>query len=165
MAMPSTRRKGSPSMSMRSANVPLSPSSALQAMNLRSEAMFEDRLPLDACREARPAPASKAGVGHRRHDLLRRHLERPAQSGEAPGRLVVRHRERIVDPDPCERETGLASQLGDLLGLPQAQPVRRAVEHPGVEELTDAPGFDRAVGDAPFGGGDLHERLEPEHPA
>ncbi len=125
----------------------------------------QHRLPLDACREARPAPASKAGIGDCRHYLLRRHFEGSPQSGETPGCLVVRHRERIVDPDPCERETCLASQLGDLFGLPQAQPVRRAVEHPGVQELTDIPGFDRAVSDAPFGCGDFHERLEPEHPA
>src|SRR5574337_305508 len=36
IAMPSIRRNGSPSISMRSAKVPLSPSSALQTMYLRS---------------------------------------------------------------------------------------------------------------------------------
>ena len=38
----------------------------------------QNRLPLDACREARPAPAPEAGIGDRSHDLLRRHLKRPA---------------------------------------------------------------------------------------
>ena len=125
----------------------------------------QNRLPLDTCGEARPAPAPKAGVGHHRHDLLRRHLERPAQSREAPGRLVVSHREGIGDPDSFERETRLPSQVGDLLGRPQAQPMRRAFEHPSVEELTNALGLDRAVGDTPFRSGDFNERLEPEHPA
>ena len=50
--MPSITTKGSPSMIMRSAKVPLSPSSALQTMYFAVGACLRHRLPLDAGREA-----------------------------------------------------------------------------------------------------------------
>ena len=53
MVMPSISTKGSPSMIMRSAKVPLSPSSALQTMYFWSALVVRHGLPLDAGRETR----------------------------------------------------------------------------------------------------------------
>ena len=69
----------------------------------------EDRLPLDAGRETRAAPSTQPGVGHFGHDLFGGHLKGTAQSGETSRRLVVRHGQRIVDPDPGEGEASLAT--------------------------------------------------------
>ena len=94
-----------------------------------------------------------------------RHLERPAQPQKATARLVVRDRERVVHPDSRECETRLTSQLRDLLGPPEQQRVGRTVEHARLEQLNDACGRHRAVGDAPFGRADLDQRFEPEQPS
>ena len=60
MAMPSISTKGSPSISMRSAKVPESPSSALQTMYLWSRLGARHGLPLDAGRES-PRRRARAG--------------------------------------------------------------------------------------------------------
>ena len=129
MTMPSIKENGSPSMSMRSAKVPLSPSSALQAMNLRSEAVSSTVCHLIPVGKPGAATAPQSRVGHFGHDLLRRHLKRAAQSAQAACRLVVGDRERVVYPDAGEGETRLALEMRDLLGLAQKEPAGRAVEH------------------------------------
>ena len=68
--MPSIRVNGSPSMSIRSANVPLSPSSALQQMYFWLAPRPQHGLPLDAGREARAAAPAQPGVGDLLDDLL-----------------------------------------------------------------------------------------------
>ena len=60
MVMPSMSANGSPSMSMRSENVPESPSSALQAMYFCAAALIEHGLPLDAGGKRRAAAAAQA---------------------------------------------------------------------------------------------------------
>ena len=60
IVMPSISTKGSPSMIMRSAKVPLSPSSALQTMYFCVGRRVEHGLPLDAGREAGAAAAAQA---------------------------------------------------------------------------------------------------------
>ena len=59
--MPSMSRKGSPSMIMRSANVPLSPSSALQTTYLLLGPRVVHGLPLDPGREAGAAAPAQTG--------------------------------------------------------------------------------------------------------
>ena len=61
MAMPSIRVNGSPSMSMRSAKVPLSPSSALTHTYFCGGVGLRDRAPLDAGGEAGAAAAAQPG--------------------------------------------------------------------------------------------------------
>ena len=75
IAMPSISTKGSPSMIMRSAKVPLSPSSALQTMYFAVAGRIEHRLPLDAGREARAAAAAQARFGDLLDDVGRRHRD------------------------------------------------------------------------------------------
>ena len=60
MIMPSMRVNGSPSTSIRSANVPESPSSKLQHTNFWSAGVSSTVLPLDAGREAGAAAAAQA---------------------------------------------------------------------------------------------------------
>ena len=96
IAMPSISMKGSPSISMRSAKVPLSPSSALQTMYFWSAVRVGDGLPLDAGREAGAAAAAQAGL----RSLPRRWPPAPSASARsqareaAMGRVVV---ERAAD--------------------------------------------------------------------
>ena len=110
IAMPSIRQKGSPSMIMRSAKVPLSPSSALQTMYFCGRPRVGDRLPLDAGREARAAAAAQAGVG----DLLAMSPPAPMRDGPleaapaAVGRVIV-ERQRIGDAAAREGEPRLAA--------------------------------------------------------
>ena len=82
--MPSMSANGSPSMSMRSAKVPLSPSSALQTMYFWSAGCVEHGAPLDAGREPGAAAAAQAGVDHLLDDRRGRHLERPPEAAKPP---------------------------------------------------------------------------------
>ena len=99
--------KGSPSMSMRSANVPLSPSSALQTMYFCSPRRIVHRLPLDAGREAGAAAAAQAGLRHFFDDLGRRHRQRLRQPLVAAERAVVLERHRIDEAAARERQARL----------------------------------------------------------
>ena len=62
IAMPSISRKGSPSMIMRSAKVPESPSSALQTTYFRALGASAHGAPFDAGRESRAAAAAQARI-------------------------------------------------------------------------------------------------------
>ena len=75
-------QNGSPSISMRSENVPESPSSALQTMYFCAPACRAPS-PLDAGRKRRAAAAAQTRIGHRLDDVC------------------GRHRERVVEPAPA----------------------------------------------------------------
>ena len=130
IAMPSISTKGSPSMIMRSAKVPLSPSSALQTMYLRSAGRIEHRLPLDAGREAGAAAAAQAGLGDLLDDVGRRHRDRVLQALQAAMRLVVVERQRVGDAAAREGQPRLPGEERDLVRVAERQrlcvpPVRK----------------------------------------
>ena len=108
--MPSIRVNGSPSTTIRSANVPESPSSKLQATNFRSDGRLEDGLPLDAGREAGAAAAAQSGVGDLLDDLGGGQRERPPQPGPASVRLVVGDRGGVDDADAREADPPLGGR-------------------------------------------------------
>ena len=95
MVMPSISTNGSPSISMRSENVPESPSSALQTTYFCSAGVLEHRLPLDAGGKRRAAAAAQARLGDRLDD------RRPAPCVErAPQPAIAAVRHVVVDARP-----------------------------------------------------------------
>ena len=88
--MPSMRRNGSPSISIRSAKVPLSPSSALQTTYFWSACVARDGAPFDPGRKAGAAASAQAGG----HDLLDRRLGTHGQRAVQPGESAVTRRSR-----------------------------------------------------------------------
>src|SRR5690606_7704051 len=76
-----------------------------------------DRLPLDARREARAAPAAQAGLGDFLHDSLAADLACTAQAGPTAGRLVIIEAGRAGAARAGERQPLLAGDermLDDL---------------------------------------------------
>ena len=156
--MPSMRVNGSPSTTIRSANVPESPSSKLQATNFRSEARLQDGLPLDAGREAGAAAAAEPGVGDLLDHLGGGERQRPAQPGPAAVGLVVGDRGRVDHPDPGEAHPALRGQPGVLVDHADAGCLAR-------EDGGDVVGGHVGVADPARVGVELDQRLEPEHAA
>ncbi|MGY4455959.1 hypothetical protein ACVWZR_010619 [Bradyrhizobium sp. i1.3.1] len=151
-------------MIMRSAKVPLSPSSALQTMNLRSGLRLRDGLPLDAGREARTAAATQAGCGDLGEDRIRAERQRALEALIAVMGAVVVERARIDHAAAGEGEAGLALQPGDLLGCAQPQQMRR-VAGEGIEQGGHIGLGDRAERDPALRRRDLDQRLQPVHAA
>ena len=118
-------------MIMRSAKVPLSPSSALQTMYFCCGRRLRHGAPFDAGRESGAAAAAQA----RLHDFLdgRRGAERE-RAFEALAAVVgaiIFQRARIDDAAACERQPRLPLEPGDFFG--QALPQRmRAVGEDGA---------------------------------
>jgi len=83
MTMPSTTRKGSPSMSMRSAESPAVALIRVAGDELRSEGTSRTVCHLIPVGSP-PHPAARPNRFYGRHDLLRRHSERQAQSARPP---------------------------------------------------------------------------------
>ena len=110
MAMPSMSTNGSPSMIMRSAKVPLSPSSALQTMYFWPGIRSCHRAPLDASGEPGSAAAPQPGAD----DLLdggRRADGAGAGQAEQPAMgAVIVERDRVDDAAAGEGQPGLARQ-------------------------------------------------------
>jgi hypothetical protein len=124
IAMPSISAKGSPSMSMRSAKVPLSPSSALHGDELQRPGRARNGPPLHPGGEARTAPATQP----RRDDLLDNglggHAQRPPQPDPpAVPRVVV----GIGRVDDAQARRGQASLSGHPRVLVQRAEVCRVV--------------------------------------
>ncbi len=108
-------------MLMRSAKVPLSPSSALQTMYFLLVDGLADGGPLDAGREAGAAAAAQAGVGDDLADVLVGHGDGVLQPDEAAVGAVVRDVERVDHADALEGQARLLLQPVHVLGLAQAQ--------------------------------------------
>ena len=89
MTMPSMSRNGSPSMSIRSAYVPESPSSALQQMNFRSPGVSSTVCHLiPVGKPAPPRPRSPEAVTWA-DEVGRRHRQRSLERDQAAVRAVV----------------------------------------------------------------------------
>ena len=121
--MPSTRVNGSPSTTIRSANVPESPRRGCRA---RTSARLgcQHGLPLPAGREPAP-PRPRAGVG----DLLTTSAGESESAWRRPPaavRLVVADRGPVDDPDPAEGHPALGGQPRVLVD--HADPGRRTAD-------------------------------------
>ena len=112
MVMPSMSANGSPSMSMRSENVPESPSSALQAMYFCAGRLVEHRLPLDAGRKRGAAASAQARSRSRRARCPAAAWRAPRQSRIAAVRDVVVEVRRIDDAEARAGEPLLAREPG-----------------------------------------------------
>ena len=133
--MPSISTNGSPSMIMRSENVPESPSSALQTMYFCSAAVAEHRAPLDAGRERRAAAAAQARfVTWARRWRAASSASGCAQAATAAVRDVVLELQRIGDADAREGQALLLLEVRDLLDRAQLQRVRLAARETRLEQ-------------------------------
>ena len=127
-------------MSMRSAKVPLSPSSVgVAGDELGGARRVKDRAPLRPDRETGTTASAQAGRGDLVADLLRGHRQRPAQRDEPSVGLVALSRARVDDPDPAEGQAVLGGEPGDLLGAAVAQLVAAPGQEACVEQAGDVP--------------------------
>ena len=165
--MPSISENGSPSISMRSENVPESPSSALQTMYFCAARLVEHGLPLDAGRERRAAAAAQAGLEHFVDDRC------PGRVSSARARPAVAARargSRRGRADRCARRArtsgAAASRTRDA---PRSARGAADARRPRSSPAATSPGTSRcrhrAVGDAARGALDFDQRLEPEQAA
>ncbi len=165
MVIPSIRTKGSPSMIMRSAKVPESPSSALQTRYLRAPAASARGLPLDPGGKARSAPAPEARLGHLLDDAGGPERQGALQAAVAAVGLVVVQRLRIGDPAAGERQARLALEERQLLGPADPLGMGTALEQARGDQRRDLVGVDGPIADAALGGLDLDQGLQLEHAA
>ena len=119
---------------MRSAKVPLSPSSALHTMYFVDPGGVEHGAPLDAGGERGAAAAAQAAVGHLGDDLAWLHLQRSAQADQAAVGLVVLGRAWVDDTDPLERDALLADHPRQLVGEAESQGMIAAREQTGSDQ-------------------------------
>jgi hypothetical protein len=131
MVIPSISTKGSPSMIMRSAKVPLSPSSALQTMYFLRRLGLRHGAPFDAGRKSGAAAAAQA----RLHDFLDGRLgaerERPFEALVPAVGAVVLERARVDHAAAGESESRLPLQPGNVFGRTEPQWVRAVAEDGG----------------------------------
>ncbi len=132
--MPSISMYGSPSIVMRSENVPESPSSALQTTYFCAAAVVQHRLPLDAGRERCATAAAQARLRHLLDDGRAVERQRALQAGPTFVRFVIGERQRIGHAHARERQALLPREIRDRFGRALAQRVCAAVEQPGIEQ-------------------------------
>ena len=161
IVMPSISTKGSPSMIMRSAKVPLSPSSALQTMYFCSALRLRHRAPLDAGREAGAAAAAQARLHDFLDDRIGAERQRPFEALAAAMGAIILERERIDDAAAREGQPRLPLEPGNVLGRAEPQRVRRRRPEARSSRLSASCRRHRAVGDAACRRLDLDHRLEP----
>ena len=124
--MPSISRKGSPSISMRSAKVPLSPSSALQTMyfwSAATPATVRHLIPVGKARAAAPAQARGDDLLDRR---ARAQRDRAVEPREAAVPAIIVERQRIDDAAARENQPLLVLEIGDLVDQAERFGVRAA---------------------------------------
>ena len=155
-------------MIIRSAKVPLSPSSALQTMYFCGAGGVRHRLPLDPGREPRAAAPAQPRGGHLGDRRLRPDLDRPREPLPAAVRRIVVERHRIGDAAAREGQPRLPREERDRLDRPDRlrmpapagprgdrrhQRLDRAVTVERPEAVPHAVDLD------------LDQRLQPQHPA
>jgi hypothetical protein len=164
MAMPSSRQKGSPSISMRSEKVPESPSSALQTTYFCAAARRMHGAPLDAGRKGRATAPAQARIGHGRTIA-------PAP-WPAPGAGPRRRRARRSRPASADRPrrrggtgaAGAPARESPRSGRGTAHGRRRRGNRRRTGRA-NRPTRHRAVGDATLRRGHFDQRLQPDHAA
>ena len=164
MAMPSRRVKGSPSMSMRSANVPLSPSSALTQTYFWSDGVAATvRHLMPAGNPAPPRPRSPEAVtaamtSSEVDAIAARSPARPPCARKSSGSRGSTMPTRAKVSRSWERSQSRCSGRPSRSGCAPAPVERRG-------ESGDVVRGHRPVGDAALVRGDLDERLQPQHAA
>ena len=159
--MPSIRRNGSPSISMRSANVPLSPSSALQTTyfwSASTPATVRHLMPVGKPappRPRRPEASTSSTVA------LGPSLERALQTLEAAVAAIILERQRIGHAATREDEALLALEIGNVLDPPERLGMRAAVRKPASNSDAASCGAIGPVADAAA----RPSRLRPAAPA
>ena len=152
-------------MIMRSAKVPLSPSSALQTMYLRGPCASAAVFHLIAGGKARPAAPAQTGL----RDFLDRRrvadLQRALQALQAAMGHIIRDRKRIDNAATREGEPRLSAHPGVIFDNADAARVRAASEEIRVEQRGDVRNRDWPVADAATRRFHLDQRLKPSHAA
>ena len=151
-------------MIMRSAKVPLSPSSALQTMYFCGAWRLRHRAPLDAGREAGAAAAAQARLHDFLDDGVGAERQRLRQPLAAAMRAVIFERARIDDTAARECQPRLAFEPGNVLGRSEPQLVRAVGEEGGQQPLRIGRRH-RSVSDPAGRGLGLDHRFEPVEPA
>ena len=164
MTMPSISRKGSPSISMRSAKVPLSPSSALQQMYFCGAGWSSTVFHLMPAGNPAPPRPRRPDSSTSAQIAAGSDRKRPAQAGEPAMRGVVVEVERVDHADAGEGQPFLMREIRAFLDQAEAERMLLAGED-GVEHRGGVLGADRAEADAALGRHGLDQRLDPEHAA
>ena len=149
---------------MRSAKVPLSPSSALQTMYFCGAGRLRHRAPLDAGREAGAAAAAQARLHHFLDDGVWANRKGFRQSLAAAMRAVIFERARIDDTAARERQPRLAFEPGNVVGRSEPQRVCAVSEKGGQQPLRIGRRH-RSVRNPAGRGLGLDHRFEPVEPA
>ena len=151
-------------MIMRSAKVPLSPSSALQMMYLLVGVRLRHRLPFDAGRKARAAAAAQSRSRDVGQNRIRCQCQRAFEAFVAVVGAIILHRARVDDAAPGEGEPGLAFQPRNIFGETKPE-FMLAIGGHRVEQRGHILRRHRAVSHAAFHGRHLDHRLQPHQPA
>ncbi len=106
-------------MIMRSAKVPLSPSSALQTMYFRSPAVSSTVFHLMPVGKPAPPRPRRPRIGHLLDDVCGSHGRRAAKAGKAAMCLIIFQRKRIDDAAAGEGQAGLFLEEWEAFDLPR----------------------------------------------
>ena len=152
IAMPSMSRKGSPSISMRSANVPLSPSSALQTTYFCAafaSATVRHLMPVEIPRRRGREVRTLRHFfddGHRR-----RWTARCSSAGQPPMSAVVGQRQRIDDAATRESQPRLPLEPGMVVERSESTGGAGCLRESLPRKARARRGPNRSIGDASSG--------------